>query len=269
LTGTILFYLLTRSSATRRKLLTTSTIFDTEATSDLTTWTSDHGDTLIVVGIGGSLIYDVIVGSIQTFTRIALEFSEWANDRFSDGLLSGILFDVGIRFILGLAVMGSFSFISLLFSVSLFGPFHIFNTVRGIGMFRNWTRRDGNGNARGGRGNLGQAMIVLFVIIGTVNTLWGVYRAMEGFTHRMLVWMEAQILEVNPDERQKEKERRERLAREGFVRRWIRRRAYKTWAGWRELIVRAVFHLVQASKEKWRQAKQSWTRGFVDLPIPE
>lgn len=204
-------------------------------------------------------MWDVIVSAIQTFTRIALEFADLTQD-LAETWVGGILFDIGIRFILGLAVLGSFSFIGLLFSVSLYGPFHIFNTLRGIGMFRGWTRGRGEGGGR--RGGLGQAVIVLFVLIGTLNTLWSVYKAVNGITQRILVIVEAQILEVNPEMRQQEKERRERRRREGWFRRWVRAGGWKTGWGWWELLVRASYALIGALKHRWAVAKEGWNRGW-------
>lgn len=224
------------------------------------TWTSDYANTVFVVGYGS--LFDIVIGAIQTFTRIALEFSEWAEESLSDGYFSGLVFNLGVRFILGLAVMGSFSFITLIFSVSLFGPFHMFNTVRGLGLFRNWARRD-NGNARGGRGNIGQAMIILFVMIGTLNTLWSVYRMMHRVTQRMLIWMEAQILEVNPDERQKERERQKRKSREGYLMRWVRLGRWKEFWGWWELVVRLCYAAWDGVKERWKKTKEGWSRGIA------
>ena len=217
---------------------------------------------MIIVGLGGGLFWDIMVGSIQTFTRIALEFSDWAQEYLSDGFFSGLIFDLGIRFILGLAVLGSFSFFTLVFSISLDGPFRIFNTIQGFRFVRNWMRRD-NGNAGRARANFGQSMIILFVLIGTLNTLWGVYRLMHRVTHRMLIWMEAQILEVNPDERQKERERQDKRRREGYLVRWIRLGRWKEFWGWWELAVRACYALLNSAKERWRKTKEGWARGFV------
>ena len=266
LTGTVLHYLLTRSSSTRRAILTTSTIFETEATPSVTdTWTGNFGGGYYMVGgLGGSLLWEVFVGSIQTFTRIALEFSDWAQDSLSDGFFSGLIFDMGVRFILGLAVMGSFSFFTLIFSVSIQGPFQIFNTIQGVRIVRNWLRRD-NGNARAGRGNFGQAIIILFVMIGTLNTLYGVYRVMRRMTQRLLVWMEAQILEVNPDERQKEREKQQRQRQESYFRRWVRLGRWKEAWGWWELVVRMCYSIINSAKERWRKTKEGWARGLAGL----
>jgi hypothetical protein len=256
LTGSLLHYLLVHSSTTRRRLMTANTIFDTEALADpLDIWTYDRSESIITLS-GGSLMWDVIVSSIQTFTRIALEFADLAGD-LDETWFGGLLFDVGIRFILGLAVLGSFSFMSLLFSVSLFGPFHIFNTLRGLGIFRSWTRgRDGR------RGGVGQAMIILFVFIGTLNTLWRVYKVVNGITQRILVYVEAQILEVNPEMRKQERAKREQRRREGWFRRWIRSGAWKTGWGWWELLVRSTYALIGVLKRRWEVARQGWAQGL-------
>jgi hypothetical protein len=265
-TGTLLHFLLTRSNSTRRAILTTSTIFETEATTSITdTWTGSIGGGYYMVGgVGGSLLWEVFVGSIQTFTRIALEFSDWAQESLSDGFFSGLVFDMGVRFILGLAVMGSLSFFTLIFSVSIQGPFQIFNTIQAVRIVRNWLRRD-NGNARAGRGNFGQAVIILFVMIGTLNTLYGVYRVTRRITQRMLVWMEAQILEVNPDERQKEREKQQRRKQEGYVARWVRLGRWREPWGWWELVVRMFYVAITAAKERWRKTKEGWARGMAGL----
>jgi hypothetical protein len=264
LTGSALHAFLAYSTSTRRKLLTANTMFETEATAPgFSTWTSDGGDTVIVMGIGGGLMWEVMVSSIQTFTRIALEFADLTQD-WADSFVGGLFFDLGIRFILGLAVLGSFSFISLLFSVSFLGPFHIYNTIRGIGFLRNWTRgRDTQRQARGS--GFGQMMIVLFVLIGTVNTLWNVYRAVNGLTQRILVYVEAQILEVNPEMRREERERREKRKREGWFRRWVRNGRWRTGWGWWELVVRLTYALRGWVKHRWEVAREGWRRGLEIL----
>ena len=263
LTGTALHAILSYSSSTRRKLFTAQTMFDTSATDakEYETWTTASGETIFVYSIGGTIIWDVLISSIQTFTKLALEFAELTQD-LTDTFVGGLIFDLGIRFILGLAVLGSFSFISLLFSVSLFGPFHIYNSIRGVSFLRNWLRGRETTRTRTG---FGQMMIILFVFIGTIKALWSVYNIVNGITQRLLVYVEAQILEVNPELRRQEKERRERRAREGWFKRWIRNGGWKSGWGWWELLVRASFASKHWVKHRWEVAREGWRRGLDEF----
>jgi protein-S-isoprenylcysteine O-methyltransferase Ste14 len=174
------------------------------------------------------------MGSIQTFTdvanRLLLRRDGFFSERGAPEWVGMIAFALGIRFLLGLAVLGSLSFLSLLLSLSLFAPLQLANGLRGTGIF---TRRRGNGNGNGGT-PAGQIMIVLFVLIGAANTLVKVYRLNERITQRLLMYVETQILEVNPAERRgRARERRRKWYviwwKEG---RWARRE------GWEEVRVR-------------------------------
>ena len=135
----------------------------------------------------------MVIGSIQTFAAFASDFATFEGlDRLPDGL-GVVVFGVVIRFLIGLALLGSLSFLSLLLSVSLFAPFQLYNGLRQTGIFRRTARRDGS-NGTG----LGQIMFVAFVAIGAVNTLVGVYKGVQSMTRRVLMFVETQILEVNP-----------------------------------------------------------------------
>ena len=151
-----------------------------------------------------------------------------------------------IRFLLGLAVLGSLSFLSLLLSLSLFAPLQIFNGFRGAGLFRRYARRaETNGTG------LGQIMIVVFVLIGAANTLVRVYEAVQGMTRRMLMFVETQILEVNADVMRKARERRE----EGWWRRGAREGRYRTTRGWWEVGVRGWVELRARVVLAWVRAR--------------
>ena len=256
--GSILHYLLTTSSWTRRRLFSARTLFN-DLDGD---WDDDDGldGSIIIVGGGGAIVYDVIIGAIQTFTSLAVTFAEATNDIADDlpGPIAEVIFHVGVRFILGLAVLGSVSFLSLLLSMSLFGPLQIINGLRGVGLFGNLTRRrvrTGTGDGTGGGGPLGQMMIVLFVLIGTVNTLIGLYKITQKLTMKMLIYVEAQILEVNPDDRRKAKEEEEARREQSWTRRWAREGRWKTRRGWWELVLRTALRLkiwVRDGYDRWR-----------------
>jgi hypothetical protein len=190
---------------------------------------------IIVVGGGGALIYDVVLGAIQTFAGVAQKFAS-SDTNFVDSLPNPIaiaVFGLVIRFLVGLAVLGSLSFLSLLLSLSLFAPLQIFNGFRGAGLFRRYTRRDGDGT--GGTG-LGQIMIIIFVLIGAANTLVRVYDGVKGLTRKVLMFVETQILEVNPDERRRAREKERKV--EGWWARWVRERRFRSRRGWWEVVVR-------------------------------
>ena len=249
-TGSLLHLALASFSSVRERVYTARTPVSNVFTfneEDDDYW--DDDGTVIIIGGGGTLIYDIVLGSIQMFTALAIRFAH-TQSRLFDALpdpLEDMVFWVGIRFLLGLAVMGSFSFLSLLLSFSLFGPLQIFNSLRGVGLFRNFARRR---TTEGGR-SLSQVMIVAFVMIGTVRTLFQVYDWVRSMTHKMLVYVETQILEVNPDDRRKAREEEQRRREASWLTRWWRAGRYKHWRGWWELLLRTSIWLKIWGTDKW------------------
>ena len=205
---------------------------------------------VIIVGGGGALVSDVVLGAIQTFAGVAQKFA--SSDRnIIDSLpnpIAAVVFGLIIRFLLGLAVLGSLSFLSFLLSLSLLAPLQIFNGFRGAGLFRRTARRNGEGT-NGGTG-LGQIMIVIFVLIGAVNTLVRVYEGVQSLTRRVLMFVETQILEVNPDERRRAREKR----KEGWWSRWVREGRWRRLSGWMELGSRGWVE----GRERFRVGWERW-----------
>ena len=223
----------------------------------------DDDGTVIIIGGGGTLIYDIVLGAIQMFTALAIRFAQTQSKVF-DAMpdpLEDAVFWIGIRFLLGLAVMGSFSFLSLLLSFSLFGPFHLFNSLRGVGLFRNFTRRR---TTEGGR-SLSQVMIVAFVLIGTVNTMFKTYGWVRKFTHKLLVYVETQILEVNPDDRRKAREAERRRRELSWTRRWLRQGRWKHRQGWWEILLRTAIYLRAQLRTGWEGLKGKMTQPLDPL----
>lgn len=171
------------------------------------------------------------MGSIQTFTDVANKLLLRREGFFANlgapNWVGAIAFAMGVRFLLGLAVLGSLSFLSLLLSMSLFAPLQLANGLRGTGIF---TRRRGNGNSGGTAA--GQIMIVMFVLIGAANTLVKVYRFNEKITQKLLMYVETQILEVNPAER-----RGRRRESKWYVT-WFKEGRWARRDGWEEVRVR-------------------------------
>jgi hypothetical protein len=233
LTGHILHQLLLRPS-TKRAILKPRTISTLSAYGS--DWDDDWDDDgFVIVGGGGALIYDVVLGAIQTFATVANRFSS-SRDRVIAALppiLGMVIFALGVRFILGIAVLGSLSFLSLLLSLSLFAPLQLANGFRGAGLF-NFGRRRGARAAADGTA-IGQIMIVIFVLIGAANTLVQVYSGVETLTQRLLRYVETQILEVNPEERTRASRRR---AHEQWWNRWWREKRWRTRRGWEEIGLR-------------------------------
>ena len=179
--GQLIHWLLISSPTVSRAVLSPSPKSGSGLYDDYDGW---NDGPIVIVGGGGALIYDVVIGAIQTFAAVAQRFAS-SDTSFIDRLPNSIgiaTFALVIRFLLGLAVLGSLSFLSLLLSLSLFAPPQIFNGFRGAGLFRRSARR--NGDASSGTG-LGQIMIIVFVIIGALNTLVRVYDGVQGLTRRM------------------------------------------------------------------------------------
>lgn len=237
-TGQVIHYLLLSSPSVSRAVLAPAPKSGNFLYSNYDTW--DDGP-VIIVGGGGALIYDVVLGAIQTFAGVAQRFvSSDKNTLFIDSLPNSVaasILGLVIRFLLGLAVLGSLSFLSLLLSLSLFAPLQIFNGFRGAGLFRRHARREGGGGSTNGTG-LGQIMIITFVLIGAANTLISVYGGVQGLTRRLLMFVETQILEVNPDDRRKAQENGRARKMESWWSRWVREGRWRRPRGWYELGVR-------------------------------
>ena len=153
---------------------------------------------------------------------------------------------LALRSLLGLAVLGSFSFLSLLLSQSLLGPLQLANGLRGAGLLGNWSRR-----RRGTGTGVGQYMMIAIVVIGSINTLISVYGTVEILTQRILKYVETQILEVNPEDRRRAKEQQ----METWWRRWLRERRYRSRNGWQEVWARMMIRL----RIEWVGLKRRWT----------
>lgn len=176
----------------------------------------------IIIGGGAGLVYDIVIGGVQVFAELASQLSVFA-PTFGFGLF--------VRFMLGLSILGSFSFLSLLLSLSLFAPLQLANGFRG-GFFRAFRRHTQRTNGAFGTG---QIMLLVLVLIGAVRSMIGTYRTVRRLTEKLLSYVETQILEVNPEER---REARERAREEGWVRRWFREERWKGLGGWKEVGVR-------------------------------
>ncbi|KAK4685555.1 hypothetical protein P7C73_g4592, partial [Tremellales sp. Uapishka_1] len=188
----------------------------------------DFGDGPVVYYRSSGLLVDLITSSVRVFSEL------------SEALPSSSSFVIGfgVRFLLGLAVLGSLSFASLLFSLSLFGPLQLLNNIRATPLFRRGRNRDGDTTSAG------QWVIIAFVAIGILNTIRHVYSATQSLTQRLLFYLETQILEVNPEER--------RRHREGWLRRWIRLSRWKQMDGWRELGYWIKHEVDVRSRARWR-----------------
>ena len=216
--GQILHYLL-HSSTTVSKA-----VFSPPASTPIAFY-DDWDEGYVVINGGGLLIWDVVLGAIQTFAGVAQRFTASRPD--FTGPSAGFLLGAIIRFLLGLAVLGSLSFLSLILSMSLFAPLQLFNGFRSAGIFRRH-RRDGNSDGTG----FGQVVIIIFVLIGAANTLVRVYSGVQRLTSRLLMYVETQILEVNSEERRRA---REKSRGEMWWRRWVREGRWRRREGWQEV----------------------------------
>jgi hypothetical protein len=218
-------------------------------------------DTVLYVSSGGTLIWDVVVGAVRVFAAVANKLSQSRS-----GILSRLpdwVQWMGVRFLLGMAVLGSFSFLSLLISLSLFGPLQLANGLRGVGFLGNWTRRRRNTGT-----GVGQYMMIAIVLIGSINTLISVYHTVEGITERILKYVETQILEVNPEDRRKAKERKEEV----WWKRWLKEKRYTTRIGWHEVWYRLMIRLrneLRGVKERWTRWKTAWALGIDEAMLEE
>lgn len=210
---------------------------------------------MVYVSSGGSLMWDVLIGSIRTFASVAAQMSN-ARTGFVASLPDFVQWLV-VRFLLGLSVLGSFSFITLLFSLPLFGPMQIANGLRSSGIFGKWARR---GRNEGTGVGVGQLMMIAIVIIGSIKTLFSVYHTVERLTHRLLKYVETQILEVNPQDRAEARKRKN----ETWRKRWIREKRYMNREGWQEIRFRLWLGLkgeLSGLKQRFQRWKAAWALG--------
>jgi len=97
--------------------------------------------------------------------------------------------DIGVfewlfhRLLLGLSAVGSFSFVTFIYQMSLMGVFRL----RALG------RR---GNRRETAGNVAAVLIIIFILIGIAKTVRDLYRFNRKMAQRMLSTIEDVILEV-------------------------------------------------------------------------
>lgn len=212
-------------------------------------WYELDDSEIIYVSGGGTLMWDVVVGAVRVFATVANRLTHARGGVW--GKMPGVVQWTVVRSLLGLAVLGSFSFISLLFSLSLFGPIQLANGLRGAGLLGNWSRRRRNAGT-----GVGQYMMIAIVVIGSLNTLVSVYHSVQYFTQRILKYVETQILEVNPEDRRK--------AREAHVQawyvRWIKEKRYRTRMGWEEIWHRLLIKVrnevrdLKRRFERWKAA---------------
>lgn len=142
-------------------------------------WESESGGTAIYV-FGAGLMYDVIMEAVDTFLDILMDgYRAWGRGR--KGWLANAIMWFLFRFMLGIAALGSLSFLSLLVSLSLFAPLQLVHTFRGTGIF------DGLRNRLRGRGYL---LVVAMVLIGVFNSIVQVYDVVQAITMSGLQWVE-------------------------------------------------------------------------------
>lgn len=91
-------------------------------------------DDIIYVSGGGTLMWDIVVGAVRTFATVANRLSHSKGGGGLWGMMPSAAQWLALRSLLGLAVLGSFSFLSLLLSLSLFGPLQLANGLRGAGL---------------------------------------------------------------------------------------------------------------------------------------
>jgi len=208
---------------------------------------------MVYVSSGGSLMWDIFTGAIRTFASVAGKLSH-----SKTGVLASLPDFVQwlvARFLLGMSVLGSFSFMTLIFSLPFFGHMQIANGIRSTGIFGKWARRGRNEGT-----GVGQYMMILIVIIGSIKTLFSVYHTVERLTQRLLKYVETQILEVNPQDRAEARKRKN----ETWSKRWIREKRYMNREGWQEVQFRMWVRLkgeLRGLKERVMRWKAAWALG--------
>ncbi|EAL19949.1 hypothetical protein CNBF2760 [Cryptococcus deneoformans B-3501A] len=188
----------------------------------------DRGGGVVIVGGSGALVWDIVLAAVQTFASLADRMTYFQSHLHDclPGPIAVFVSALFVRFFLGLAVLGSLSFISLSISLSLFGPLQLANALRG-GFIGSWGRRR---LARNGRdGGIGTVIVVILVVIGAINTLRQVYEGVGRLAIKLLKYLETQILEVNPDEI------RRSTRPTGERSRAIWYEQLRTWNGWKEM----------------------------------
>lgn len=219
-------------------------------------WYELDDSAVIYVSGGGTLMWDIVIGAVRTFATVANRLSHSKTGGGVWGMMPPAAQWVALRSLMGLAVLGSFSFLSLLLSLSLFGPLQLANGLRGAGLLGNWSRR-----RRGTGTGVGQYMMIAIVVIGSINTLISVYGTVEILTQRILKYVETQILEVNPEDRRKAKEERAEV----WWRRWIRERRYRSRNGWEEVWARFLIRVrieLRGMKRRWEVWKDLMVHGL-------
>ena len=263
LSGSLLFYWLSKSSSSRRRIMTKGTVFGTAVRSSSNDYLYDNGSLYVSVGgvgVGGAM-FEVLISAIQTFSGLAVAFAQAVQDLddIFPAPVVGMMYFLGVRFILGMAVIGSISFCSMLISMSIWGPMNLFNAVSGFSAVRRW-----RGGRRSDRSDLGQVVIVFLVLAGLVHTVWRFYKWLEAKTSRFLFYLEEQVLEVNPEERRRNEERRREQRKLSYIRRWFRNGKWKTRLGWQEAWMRFWFHVRFAVVSQWIRTRDAWARGLYD-----
>ncbi|KAJ9095712.1 hypothetical protein QFC21_005584 [Naganishia friedmannii] len=120
----------------------------------------------------------------------------------------GLLRPLLARFTLGLSLIGSASFVTLLITHSVMPFFHVANNLRlgrGAGPFglpvrTHRGRMPVNGGGGGGiaAAGLGSAVLVLFVVMGAVRAIHQLYALTNYYSFILLSKAENAMLEVNP-----------------------------------------------------------------------
>ncbi|KAJ9117078.1 hypothetical protein QFC24_006537 [Naganishia onofrii] len=119
---------------------------------------------------------------------------------------SGLLAPLVTRFTLGLSLIGSASFVTLLITHSIMPFFHVANNLRlgrGAGPFglpvrTHRGRLPGNGGGGIAAAGLGSAVLVLFVVMGAVRAIHQLYALTNYYSFILLSKAENAMLEVNP-----------------------------------------------------------------------
>lgn len=200
-------------------------------------WESEDGHMVMYVG-GATLVYDVVIESIETFLIFASDAYDYL--RHDAGWVSVLALTLVIRFILGLALLGSISFLTLLGSLSLFAPLQLIHTLRGTGLFDGIRRRMSGRN--------GTILVVTFVLIGIFNSIVQVYDIVQSLTLKMLRYVETQIVEVNSPEGLRA---RQEQHVPGWWGRWWAERRWRTMRGWYEVWLRGWVNVKERVRQ-WR-----------------